>query len=265
MRGLLIFAGIVALLYGVAVLSLQRRVLYPRVPAPSRVPSVAGLEHWQLGPASDVDAFYLKPTRAAAEPHGAVIFAHGNGELIDMWIPDFEPARAAGLAVLLVEFPGYGRSGGSASEAAIARIFEDAYDRLAARPDIDATRIAGYGRSLGGGAIGNLSRARSLAAIVFESTFSSTLPLAASMFVPAPLVLDRYDNLAAISAFAGPVLILHGERDTLIPPAHAEALHAASPGSRLHLLPCGHNDCPRRWDLLTAFFSEAGLTQEKDQ
>ena len=53
---------------------------------------------------------------------------------------------------------------------------------------------------------------------------------------PAFLVRDPFDNLAVVRRFAGPILLLHGERDTSIAPAHAEALHRAAPGSELHLL-----------------------------
>lgn len=266
MRSLLVFALIVAVFYLGAVLTLQRRLIYPRVGAPPQIPRVAGLEHWRLGESEQVDAFYLPATgREASGSRPAIVFAHGNGELIDMWASTFEPARENGYAVLLVEYPGYGRSGGSPSESEIARVFEEAYDRLVARDEIDASWIIGYGRSLGGGAIGNLMRARELAAVIFESTFTSTLPLAASLFVPGPLVLDRYDNLSALRKFSGPVLILHGERDPMIPPDHARELAAASPRSQLHLLPCGHNDCPRRWDLVGPFLDEVVLNKEESQ
>jgi fermentation-respiration switch protein FrsA (DUF1100 family) len=54
-------------------------------------------------------------------------------------------------------------------------------------------------------------------------------------------------------------LIVHGERDEIIPAAHAEELHAAAPRSRLVLEPCGHNDCQRPWPLLREFLLEHRL------
>ena len=65
--------------------------------------------------------------------------------------------------------------------------------------------------------------------------------------------------LDALRAYPGPVLIVHGERDEIIPARHAAALHAASPRSRLALEPCGHNDCQRPWPLLRDFLLENGL------
>jgi hypothetical protein len=77
-------------------------------------------------------------------------------------------------------------------------------------------------------------------------------------------VRDPFDNLEALQGFSGPLLIVHGERDEIVPPAHASVLHAAVPGSRLHLAPCGHNDCQRPWPLLRAFLDEHGLLERGD-
>ena len=76
------------------------------------------------------------------------------------------------LHVLLVEYPGYGRSGGNPSEDSRHR--RPGSPRTTGRrhdPRVDATRIVGYGRSLGGGAIAQLAARRPLAALVLESTF----------------------------------------------------------------------------------------------
>ena len=75
--------------------------------------------------------------------------------------------------------------------------------------------------------------------------------------MPRALVRDPFDTLEALHAYDGPVLILHGERDGIVPFAHAEALHAAATRSRLVPLPCGHNDCPRAWEPILAFLDEA--------
>jgi hypothetical protein len=55
---------------------------------------------------------------------------------IDSWVDQFEP-RAAGVSILLVENPGYGRSSGSPSERSIARAMAAAYDWAASRPSVD--------------------------------------------------------------------------------------------------------------------------------
>ncbi len=187
-----------------------------------------------------------------------LVFAHGNGELIDHWADAFEPARERGASVLLVEYPGYGRSEGDPSQASIGEAMRAAYDWALAR-GAGAGGIVGWGRSLGGGALCGLARERTLAALVLESTFTSTRSMAARLGVPGFLVRDPFDNLSLVREFRGPLLLLHGERDEVIPARHADALSAAAPAAKLVWMPCGHNDCPRPWGPVLDFLAENGL------
>ena len=191
-------AAFVALVWTV-----QRGVMFPAPGPPSFdvTGGVVGVEKLRVGANGDVDAWLMPPTVGDA-PYPVLIFGHGNGELIDHWVDDFQTPRGWGFGVLLVEFPGYGRSGGPPTETTVTDAFVGAYDLLAARPDVLASGIVGYGRSLGGGAICRLAARRSLAAIVLESTFSSVRPLAARMGVPGWLVRDPFDNLAVLRTYA---------------------------------------------------------------
>jgi fermentation-respiration switch protein FrsA (DUF1100 family) len=62
-------------------------------------------------------------------------------------------------------------------------------------------------------------------------------------------VRDPFDNLEVVRSFQGPILLLHGEYDQSIPAAHARALLAAAAHAERNVLPCGHNDCVRPWEL----------------
>ncbi|MGE5232990.1 MAG: hypothetical protein ACM3OB_02680 [Acidobacteriota bacterium] len=64
---------------------------------------------------------------------------------------------------------------------------------------------------------------------------------------------DPFDNLAVLRRYRGPLLLLRGSRDDIIPPDQGRALAAAAPQAELHLLHCGHNDCPREWPLVLDF------------
>jgi pimeloyl-ACP methyl ester carboxylesterase len=260
-------AGALALLagwFGLAC-AMQRTLLFPAPPAGAgrALDEIPGAERvWIETPRARSEAWLLSPLPAAGARAPLVLFAHGNGELIDDWVGAFEPLRRWGAAVLLVEYPGYGRSTGSPSQASIAAAMAEAYDRARQRADVDPDRIVAYGRSLGGGAACALVRERRVAALVLESTFTSVRRLARGMLVPGFLVRDPFDNLAALRDYDGPVLIVHGEHDQLVPVAHARALHAAAPRSRLALERCGHNDCPRPWAQLRAFLLEHGLLED---
>jgi hypothetical protein len=249
----------------------QRSLMYPRRPAPDfdARKAVPGLRTLSLPSRDAVDAWYLPPrgsTRAGLEgravPSPTLVFAHGNGELIDDWVLDFQTPLEWGVGVLLVEYPGYGRSPGAPSETSITRAFLEAYDALVALPDVDPDAVVGYGRSLGGGAICRLAARRRLAALILESTFTGVRPLARRMGVPGFLVRDPFENLPVVASFAGPIQLVHGRRDALIPFDHARALAAAARDARLVAFPCGHNDCPRPWEAVRAFLQETGILAE---
>ncbi len=206
-----------------------------------------------------MEAWYLPPLVSAGAPAPLLLFTHGNGELIDYWPEDFEEPRRWGLAVLLVEYPGYGRSGGVATQLSVTATVLAAFDWACQQRSVDSTRIIAYGRSVGGGAAAVLADERPVAALILESTFTSIRAFAIRFGAPGLLVRDRFDNLAAVRRFQGPLLILHGDYDQTIPVAHGRALHAAQPASEFYLMPCGHNDCPRPWPAIERFLAKHQL------
>ncbi len=229
----------------------QRQVLFPRgmIPAPPPVDLAAlGIERiWLETGFGKVEAWYVPPAAGGPAPCPAVIFAHGNGELIDFWPPELKRFSQMGMGLLLVEYPGYGRSAGSPSQEAIAETFTRAYDRLAARADVDPGRIVFFGRSLGGGAVCDLVRTRPAAALILMSCFKSVRAFAPRYLAPPFLIRDPFDNLEAVKGFNGPVLVVHGRFDEIIPFGHGQALHAAAPNGKLIVYEAGHNDCPPEW------------------
>ena len=64
---------------------------------------------------------------------------------------------------------------------------------------------------------------------------------------PGFLIRDAFDNEAVIRSFDGPVLLMHGRRDEVIPFTHARALARARPDAKLIEWDCSHNDCPPSW------------------
>jgi len=256
----------VAVLVGVAVwwalaFLLQRSVLFPRsMIATPPAPDLARLDAepvWLVAAGVRSEAWWL-PARSGAKEGPVLLFAHGNAELIDHWGAAFEPVRERGASVLLVEFPGYGRSEGAPSESSIRGAMVEAFDWAVARGHAPE-RIVGWGRSLGGGALCTLARERPLAALVLESTFASVRSLAARLGVPGFLVRDPFDNVSLVASFPRPLLLLHGDHDEVVPPAQARELSAAAPRAELVWMPCGHNDCPRPFGPVLEFLGVNGL------
>ena len=233
---------------------LQRQIMFPRGMIPQPTPSaqkLPGLEKiWLETESGKIESWLLPPVSgSAAGPAPAVIFGHGNGELIDFWPDDLKGFCRLGFAVLLVEYPGYGRSAGSPSQRSITEAFVAAYDALISRKDIDASRIVLFGRSLGGGAVCALSVKRPSTALILMSTFTSARSFAKRYLAPSFLVRDPLDNLSAVEKYKGPILIMHGRHDTVIPFSHATALHKAARQAKLIAYEAGHNDCPPDWNV----------------
>src|SRR5439155_12827682 len=119
-----------------------------------------------------------KGRRTAAQAPGMLWF-YGNGETIGaIWpvIRDFRPAEAA---LLVVDYPGYGASGGRATEAGMYEAADLAYNALVARPEIDPQRIYVYGRSLGSVAATHVADTHEVAGVILESPFTSARGMAA--------------------------------------------------------------------------------------
>jgi uncharacterized protein len=246
----------------------QRTILFPRhlVPVPpAPADGHAGLERiWLATEQGAVEAWYLPPlTREAGRPAPLMIVGHGNAELIDFWLEPATGLRRMGVGVLLVEYPGYGRSAGSPSRAAIAETFMAAYDAIAGHRLVDSDRIVLFGRSVGGAAVADLAGQRPSAGLILFSSFTSMRALAAGHYLPAFGVRDPFDVAAVVGAYPGPVLVLHGLHDQIIPYAHGVALREAATDGELVSLACGHNDCVDDWDAfwhsLRPFLVRAGV------
>lgn len=252
----LIFVGILILAYLIYVgyiYYIQRWVLFPRHLLPPVYSSVADFPGWKQQwfetPATRVEGWFAPPA-VSSNPGVAPLFiiTHGNGELIDIWPPRVVQLQRQGYGVLLVEYPGYGRSTGEPSEAEIRATLSAAYDWAVAQPGVDPQRVILFGYSVGGGAIGTLAAQRPSAALVLMSTFSSVRAMAQALYLPGFLARDPFDTTAVVQHYANPILLIHGTKDTIIPHTNSIALKQAAPSSKLLLLPCGHHDCVEDWE-----------------
>ena len=242
------------MVYCVLVFMMQRAMLFPRglVGVPSGPPpKIKGKETiWLKTKSGKVESWFIPPVRKNKEqPAPLVIFAHGNGELIDLWPQELNRFNEMGIALLLVEYPGYGRSEGKPSEASVSETFLTAYDLISKRSDIDPKRIILLGRSLGGGAVCIIAANRPSAAMILMSSFTSVTAFAPRYLAPKFLVRDPFDNLSVVKSYPNPILIIHGDRDEVIPYRHGRKLYQAAKSATMITYHSGHNDCPPDWNV----------------
>lgn len=260
MRRNAIIAIVIALVGGILVLAaIQRSLIFPRhlvrAPGEPRDKPAAAEQWWLETDEGPVEAWYLPGEgRSADEPGPAVIFAHGNGEVIDLWANLLRWYADRRIGALLVEYRGYGRSKGNPSTGKVTDDLIAFRQRLIDRPEVDPDRLIYHGRSLGGGAVCALADRHEPAALILQSTFTSLSDLAWHHYMaPSFLLRDEFDNEAYLAEADIPVFLSHGIHDEIIPVGQARQLHRAAPDSELLELECGHNDCPMRWDRIAGF------------
>ncbi|MBW2602695.1 MAG: alpha/beta hydrolase [Deltaproteobacteria bacterium] len=246
---------------------MQRQILFPRylIDAPYRSEDHPFMEKiWIKTSFGKTEAWFLPPNPTKkAEPSPTVIFAHGNGELIDFWPDELKRFNHFGIGVMLLEYPGYGRSEGTPSQKNITETFNNAYNILIERKDVDPAKIILFGRSLGGGAVCTLAAERPSAALILMSTFTSARSFAKKYFAPGFLVRDPFNNLAVVRNYPEPVLVFHGKFDEVIPYSHGMALYKSALHATMITYESGHNDCPPDWETfwrdLEEFLNTSGI------
>jgi hypothetical protein len=118
------------------------------------------------------------------------------------------------------------------------------------REGIAPDRLVLYGESLGSGVAVALAARHKVGALILEAPFTSVAEVAQYhySFIPAAaLVRDRFDSLTRIGAVKAPILVLHGERDRIVPVRFGRALFdAARQPKELWLArEAGHEDLVR--------------------
>ncbi len=252
-------SGIAVLLYGLNVVFyrlkgadlFQQPVLFPHAGKgftdnkEATAESQASVEKkWFDVAGGKVESWLLADDKERA----TVIFAHGNTGYIDNNLEFARSIQAMGYHVLLIEYPGYGRSTGKPSEDTITESFSKAFDWLKTLSNIG--KIAAFGNSLGSSAVARLSKERPLDLLILKSGFASFARLMAKKaFIPEGLVVNSFNTLAHISSFKKPILLLHGKTDEIAAFENAMDIDAEAPNSELIGFDGGH-DSPNNEETL---------------
>ncbi len=187
----------------------------------------------------------------AKDPARAVVlFAHGNaGNLSDRADIVATYAHRLGASTLIFDYRGYGRSSGRPSESGVVADARAARRWLAERTGIAERDIVLVGESIGGAVMVDLAAADGARGLILENTFGSLPEVAAFHYPWLPIRLlmrSRFDSVAKIGTYHGPLLQFHGDADTIVPLNSARRLFdAANEPKRLLIISGGDHNDPR--------------------
>jgi pimeloyl-ACP methyl ester carboxylesterase len=185
-------------------------------------------------------------TRERVGPR-ALIYFGGNAEDVSRNLPEFAEAFA-GYAVYLLNYRGFGGSGGSPSEEAIAEDALALFDQVyASHP-----QVAVIGRSLGSGVAVRLASQRPVQQLILVTPYNSLEEIAARQYPWVPvqwLLKDRFESGKYAAHIRVPTLLLAASNDEVIPRASTQRLLENFPQgvATLKVVPdSGHNSISDR-------------------
>lgn len=247
--------GVIATLLSAAVFALamiwimQRRMIYLpyREVAP---PAAAGLHQVDEVTFTTEDGLSLHgwfvPANAAPQGFTVLVF-NGNAGNRSMRATLASALADHGIATFLFDYRGFGENRGSPSETGLVRDARAARAYIAGRPDVDSSRIVYFGESLGGAVAVLLATEVPPAALILRSPFTSLTDIGRHHYpiLPVRLLLrDRYPSIDLIGRISVPLMVIAGDRDTVIPTEQSRRLYAAArdPKRLLIIEDTDHND-----------------------
>ncbi len=251
-------------------LAFERRLIYFPLRALELEPGELGLVHEeaQLVTEDGVTLHaWLLPLPGARR---TVLLFNGNaGNMSFRLDRAAQMQRRLGVSVLLFDYRGYGRSGGSPDEAGTYRDARAAYRWAVETKAVPPRELVLFGESLGAAVAVQLALEQPAGALVLESAFTSIpdMARAAYPFLPpvGPLIRTRYDTLAKVPRLALPLLVLHGERDEIVPIGQGRRVFEAAGGPKrfFAIRGAGHNDTylaggEAYWQALGEFIESLG-------
>jgi uncharacterized protein len=182
----------------------------------------------------------------ARDAQGAVVLFHGNAGNISHRIGYLTMFSRLRYSVLLIDYRGYGSSGGFPDEEGTYRDADAAWRHLMEVRNLKPHEVVIVGESLGGGVATWLAAKVAPRALLLSSAFTSVPDLGAQVYPWLPVrLLSRihYNNLQRMPTIAAPVFIAHSRDDEIVPYAHGVTLFtAAREPKQMLTMSGGHND-----------------------
>jgi len=247
LKVLAIIAGCYVLLVAFVYL-MQGRMLYlPDMPsrALTATPANIGLDYEDVSLETS-DGVEIHGWYVPGRSDKVLLFFHGNAGNVSHRLESIRQFHGLGLTVLIIDYRGYGQSGGKASEKGTYRDADSSWRYLTQVRGIAANNIVIFGRSLGASVAAQLASKQEPLALIVESSFMSVPEIAQELYPWLParwLSRLKHATRDYVRDVNCPVLVIHSRDDEIIPFRHGEGIHAAANEPRTLLELTGtHND-----------------------
>lgn len=243
---LLVYLGLAALIY----FKQSALVFLPEMDRGSRAnPADIGLPFTPLSLTTadneTLDGWFV-PAGTKRASRGLVIFFHGNAGNMGHRLDYLRMFHDLGLATLIIDYRGYGRSSGTPSEHGTYLDAATAWRHATEVLGFTTNHIVLYGESMGGGVAAQLAATNRPGALILASTFTSVPDMGADLYPLLPIRLlanIRYDTLTRLPQISCPILVIHSRNDDIIPFRHGRRLFDAARQPKQFLeIVGGHNE-----------------------
>lgn len=182
----------------------------------------------------------------ARKPY-TVLWCHGNGGNITHRAEMAREFLRIGVDLMLFDYRGYGKSGGTPSEEGLYRDAEAVYDFLVKDLGVMPGKVVIFGKSLGGAVAVDLASKKRCAALILQSSFTGAKDVASAMLPVFPVrwfMRSEFDAAGKIGKVMVPTLFIHSPADEVIPYRLGRALYDVAPEPKeFYDVPdAGHNE-----------------------
>ena len=202
-----------------------------------------------------------------SSPRAQIVFFHGNGGNLSMWLDIFVQLWRRGFSVLAVDYRGYGASSGSASERGLYRDADatvDVFQRDFRRPGVP---VIYWGRSIGAPVAAHAAARSAPSGLVLETPMPdarSVLRSSPILWVLSFLSTYTFPTTRLLEKYQGPLLIVHGDADEIVPFDAGRRVFERAPSLKKTFITidgASHNDLhiarpTSYWSAIDAFVSE---------
>jgi uncharacterized protein len=197
-------------------------------------------------------------------PRGEVLFFHGNGGNLSLWLDVIADLRRRGFSVLAPDYRGYGASSGSPTETGLYRDARATVEEFARRRPRSGVPVIYWGRSIGCPVAASAATVRQPDAVVLESPMPDARSLLRTnpvLWLLSFLSSYRFSTSRFLANYRGALLVVHGDADSIVPFAAGRRVFDAAPTSQKTFVTipgADHNDLhvvnpPAYWAAVDAF------------